>query len=111
VPRNALLNTSETFGPVAPLVVCADDADLLDTANASSHGLAASVFTRDLSKAFTFGEKLRTGLVNINSASCYWELHLPFGGASGKSSGLGRLGGKHTLREVTDVKTITFDIT
>ncbi|WP_432283960.1 aldehyde dehydrogenase family protein [Aminobacter sp. BA135] len=110
VDRNALLNTSETFGPVAPLVVCADDADLLDTANASSHGLAASVFTRDLSRAFSFGEKLRSGLVNINSASCYWELHLPFGGASGKASGLGRLGGKHTLREVTDVKTITFDI-
>lgn len=111
VDRHALLNTSETFGPVAPLIVCADDADLLDTANASSHGLAASVFTRDLSRAFSFGEKLRVGLVNINSASCYWELHLPFGGASGKASGLGRLGGKHTLREVTDVKTITFDIT
>ncbi|MBE1203426.1 aldehyde dehydrogenase family protein [Aminobacter carboxidus] len=110
VDRQALLNTSETFGPVAPLVVCADDADLLDTANASSHGLAASVFTRDLSRAFSFGEKLQAGLVNINSASCYWELHLPFGGASGKASGLGRLGGKHTLREVTDVKTITFDI-
>lgn len=110
VDRQALLNTSETFGPVAPLVICADDADLLDTANASSHGLAASVFTRDLSRAFAFGEKLRAGLVNVNSASCYWELHLPFGGASGKASGLGRLGGKHTLREVTDVKTITFDI-
>lgn len=110
VAHDALLNTSETFGPVVPLVACVDDAELLDVANASSHGLAASVFTRDLSRAFNFGEKLRAGLVNINSASCYWELHLPFGGASGKASGLGRLGGKHTLREVTDVKTITFDI-
>lgn len=111
VEKQAMLNMAETFGPIAPLVVCADEADLLDTANASSHGLAAGVFTRDLSKAFAFGEKLRMGLVNINSPSCYWELHLPFGGASGKSSGLGRLGGKHTLREVTDVKTITFDVT
>lgn len=111
VEKQALLNMAETFGPIAPLVICADEADLLDTANASSHGLAAGVFTRDLSKAFAFGEKLRMGLVNINSPSCYWELHLPFGGASGKSSGLGRLGGKHTLREVTDVKTITFDVT
>jgi acyl-CoA reductase-like NAD-dependent aldehyde dehydrogenase len=111
VARDALLNRSETFGPVAPLVVCADAADLLETANTSSHGLAASVFTRDLSQAFAFSEKLRAGLVNVNSASCYWELHLPFGGASGKASGLGRLGGKHTLREITDVKTITFDIT
>lgn len=111
VAHDALLNQAETFGPVAPLVVCTDDAHLLDTANASSHGLAAAVFTRDLGKAFHFGEKLRAGLVNINSPSCYWELHLPFGGISGKSSGLGRLGGKHTLREVTDVKTITFDIT
>lgn len=111
VAHDALLNLAETFGPVAPLVVCADDGHLLETANAASHGLAAAVFTRDLGKAFLFGEKLRAGLVNINSPSCYWELHLPFGGVSGKSSGLGRLGGKHTLREITDVKTITFDIT
>ena len=110
VKPESLLNTAETFGPVAPLVVCADEDALLETANAASHGLAASVFTKDLSRAFRFGEALQAGLVNVNSPTCYWELHIPFGGAAGKNSGLGRLGGKHTLREVTEVKTITFDI-
>lgn len=110
VPADALLNSAETFGPVAPIVVCRDEADLLSVANATSHGLAASVFTRDLSKAFAFGEKLNAGLVNVNSPTSYWELHLPFGGAAGKKSGIGRLGGKHSLREVTEIKTITFDI-
>jgi acyl-CoA reductase-like NAD-dependent aldehyde dehydrogenase len=110
VPASALLNTAETFGPVAPIIVCEDDEDLIQTANAAGHGLAAGVFTRDLSRAFTFGERLQAGLVNINNPSCYWELHLPFGGAPGKNSGIGRLGGKHTLRAVTEIKTITFNI-
>lgn len=110
VSPQALLNIEETFGPVVPIIVCDDEDDLLRTANASSHGLASSVFTRDLSKAFRFGESLNAGLVNINSPACYWELHLPFGGAAGKKSGIGRLGGKSTIEAVTDIKTITFDI-
>ncbi|NIZ62097.1 aldehyde dehydrogenase [Sedimentitalea sp. CY04] len=110
VPIDSLLNTAETFGPVAPIVVCEDDEDLIRTANAAGHGLAAGVFTRDLSRAFNFGERIQAGLVNINNPSCYWELHLPFGGAPGKNSGIGRLGGKHTLRAVTEIKTITFNI-
>lgn len=110
VKPESLLNTAETFGPVIPLVVCAGEDALIETANAASHGLAASVYTKNLSQAFRFGERLQAGLVNINSPTCYWELHIPFGGAVGKKSGLGRLGGKHSLREVTEVKTITFDI-
>lgn len=110
VSPKALLNVEETFGPVVPIVVCDDEEQLLRTANAASHGLASSVFTRDLSKAFRFGEALNAGLVNINSPSCYWELHLPFGGIAGKKSGIGRLGGKNTIEAITDIKTITFDI-
>lgn len=110
VAPDAALNTAETFGPVAPIVVCESEEDMIRVANAGSHGLAASVFTKDLAKAFRFSEAIQAGLVNVNSPSCYWELHIPFGGASGKNSGLGRIGGKHTLREVTEIKTITFDI-
>ncbi len=54
-------------------------------------------------------ERLRTGLVNVNDNSNYWELHWPFGGGSGKRSGLGRLGGRHSLMEMTVLKTITLD--
>lgn len=110
VATSSLLNTNETFGPVAPVIVCRDEDHMLEIANASEHGLAASVFTENLKAAHRFGEELQTGIVNINAASCYWELHIPFGGASGKSSGIGRLGGTNTLREMTDVKTVIFDL-
>jgi acyl-CoA reductase-like NAD-dependent aldehyde dehydrogenase len=110
VALDALANTSETFGPVVPIIICDDEEQMLLVANASEQGLATAVFTKDLSKAFRFGEALQSGLVNINSPTCYWELHIPFGGAAGKQSGLGRIGGKHMLAEVTQVKTITFDI-
>jgi len=109
VPADALLSTSETFGPVAPIIACESEDEILQIANSAEHGLSAAVFTRDLSKAFHFGEALDCGLVNINNPSCFWELHLPFGGAPGKKSGIGRLGGKHALQAVTEIKTITFN--
>jgi succinate-semialdehyde dehydrogenase/glutarate-semialdehyde dehydrogenase len=49
--------------------------------------------------------------VNINESTSYWEIHIPFGGGSGTGSGVGRLGGMHTLRAMTDLKTISLDIT
>ena len=72
--------------------------------------LVASIFTASLSDAFYFAERLKVGLVNINESSNYWESHVPFGGAAGKKSGYGRVGGKHTLLEMTDLKTIILDI-
>ncbi|NKB53354.1 MAG: aldehyde dehydrogenase family protein [Rhizobiaceae bacterium] len=110
VSASSLLNTAETFGPVAPVILCDDEDHMLEVANAAEHGLAASVFTENLKAAHRFGDALQTGIVNINAASCYWELHIPFGGASGKNSGIGRLGGSNTLREMTDVKTVIFDL-
>ena len=108
--EDADLNRAETFGPVAPIIVCKDEDDLIRVANGAGHGLAAGIFSRDLAKAFRFAETVQSGLVNINGPSHYWELHIPFGGASGKQSGLGRLGGRHTLEAVTDVKTISYDL-
>ena len=46
----------------------------------------------------------------MNDTSNYWELHLPFGGRAGRASGRGRLGGRHTLEEFTEIKTISFDV-
>ncbi len=110
VALDSFLSMDETFGPIAPIILCDDEAHMLQVANAAKHGLAASVFTKDLKKAHTFGDELRTGIVNINAPSCYWELHIPFGGASGKNSGIGRIGGSNTLREMTDVKTVIIDL-
>ena len=41
------------------------------------------------------------------AGSTYWELHLPIGGGSGTKSGIGRLGGRHTLEAMTELKMIS----
>jgi succinate-semialdehyde dehydrogenase/glutarate-semialdehyde dehydrogenase len=72
--------------------------------------LICSVYTRDLRRAFVFGKALRSGIVNINETPDYWEAHVPYGGAAGTSSGLGRLGGMNTLREMLDVRSMIIDL-
>lgn len=110
VPVSAQLAAEETFGPIAPLIRLAGDDEILAAANASEHGLVAAVFTESLRRAWYFAERLETGSVVVNDTSNYWELHLPFGGRAGRASGRGRLGGRHTLEEFTEPKTISFDV-
>jgi acyl-CoA reductase-like NAD-dependent aldehyde dehydrogenase len=110
VDREALLNKEETFGPVAPLIRVEDDEEALTAAADNRYGLVASVFTRDLNRAFRFVEEVAAGIVNVNDTSNYWELHIPFGGASGKESGVGRIGGRYSLEAMSDMRTATFTI-
>lgn len=110
VPSDALLNSEETFGPIAPVVRLKSDDEILETANSGAHGLTCAVFTNSLQRAFKFAERLETGTVIINDRSTYWELHLPFGGRHGRDSGRGRLGGRHTMEEFTQLKTISIDV-
>ncbi len=86
------------------------DDDIFDIAIRNALGLVASVFTCDLTRAFRVAEGIRTGIVNVNDTSNYWELNIQFGGMSGKRSGIGRLGGAHTLNEMTELKTICLDV-
>jgi len=102
--------TEETFGPVAPIAVFSDEEEALRIANAAPLGLAGSVFTRDMSRAMRVAERLETGVVNINETSAYWQPHTPFGGFTRKQSGVGRIGGRFTLEEMTQLKLITMDI-
>jgi acyl-CoA reductase-like NAD-dependent aldehyde dehydrogenase len=104
------LNFEETFGPVAPVMAFHDEEEALDLANAAPLGLAGSIFTRDLARAIRIAERLQVGVVNINETSAYWQPHTPFGGFTGKGSGIGRIGGMYTLLEMTQIKTITVDV-
>jgi succinate-semialdehyde dehydrogenase/glutarate-semialdehyde dehydrogenase len=107
VPTDAQVAVEETFGPVAPVV----EIDSLDEAialtNASPYGLLAAVFTRDLAQGLRFADEVRTGWVNINDSSNYWEPHLPFGGRSGTASGIGRVGGSAPMESFTELQTVT----
>jgi len=109
IGKESLYNNEETFGPVAPVIPFHTREEALEIAHANSWGLVNSVFTNSMKDSMFFAEKLRSGIVNINENSNYWEPHLPFGGVSGKASGLGRIGGKHSIMEMTDLKTISID--
>jgi len=110
VSPDSLINRDETFGPVAPLIPVGDLEEAIRLANASGYGLCASVYTSDLAKAFTCAERLECGVVNVNETPAYWDGRTPFGGYSGKGSGVGRLGGRATLESMTQVKSIVLDL-
>jgi succinate-semialdehyde dehydrogenase/glutarate-semialdehyde dehydrogenase len=82
----------------------------IDLANDNELGLVAGVFTSDPRLARRASERLQAGIVNVNDVPTYWQPHTPFGGWTGKRSGVGRLGGKYTITEMTQVKTIVEDL-
>jgi succinate-semialdehyde dehydrogenase/glutarate-semialdehyde dehydrogenase len=100
----------ETFGPVVPVLRVSSDEAALQIANASPYGLLTAVWTRDLARGLRFAEAVDAGWVNVNESTNYWESHLPFGGRSGKSSGVGRVGGSQVLETFTEPKTVVLSL-
>lgn len=97
----------EIFGPVMQILRFKTMEEVLERANATSYGLAASIFTRDLDKANYFSSGLQAGTVWIN---CYDVINpqTPFGGY--KLSGLGRELGEYGLQAYTEVKTVCMKV-
>jgi acyl-CoA reductase-like NAD-dependent aldehyde dehydrogenase len=106
VAEDAEAAREETFGPIAPVVTVRSLEHAIELTNASPYGLLAAVFTGDLVDGMRFADQVRTGLVNINETTNYWENHLPFGGRAGSDSGTGRIGGRHALEQLTELQTI-----
>jgi succinate-semialdehyde dehydrogenase/glutarate-semialdehyde dehydrogenase len=100
----------ETFGPIVPITTFETLEEALRLANDNELGLISAVYTGNLKTAFWFAERTRTGIVNINETPNYWETPIPYGGVAGRKSGLGRLGGPNTIREVMDVRAMLIDI-
>jgi acyl-CoA reductase-like NAD-dependent aldehyde dehydrogenase len=106
VPADAQVAVDETFGPIAPVVTVESFEQAVEFANASPYGLLAAIFTADLERGLEFADRVRTGWVNINESSNYWESHLPFGGRAGSDSGIGRVGGNHVMQAFTELQTV-----
>jgi succinate-semialdehyde dehydrogenase/glutarate-semialdehyde dehydrogenase len=99
------LAQEETFGPVAPIFKFETEDEALAIANGTPFGLAAYFYTRDMARAFRFGEALEVGLVGLNTGVVS-HAEAPFGGV--KSSGLGREGAQEGIEEYLETKALHF---
>lgn len=103
LPQGCRVNREEIFGPVACLLPFDGEDEVIEQANGTEFGLAASVWTRDLKRGHRVAQRLETGVVWVNT----WllrDLRTPFGGM--KHSGIGREGGYEALRFFTEAKNI-----
>jgi hypothetical protein len=110
VPLDSLFATEESFGPVVPVITADSEEELLGIANSDPLGLQAAVFTQSISKAYRFVEELAVGQVVVNDSTCWWDINMPFGGAGGRRTGWGRIGGKHTLLGMADLRTAAIQL-
>ena len=99
-------NTDEIFGPVVTLQPFTDVEEALQLANATSYGLASTIWTQDISKANIVASRIESGIVWIN---CWLrrDLRTAFGGV--KKSGVGREGGWEALRFFTEAKNVCIE--
>ena len=103
VTPNMLIYREETFGPIAPVIIFDDEDDVIRMANDTSYGLAAYLYTKDLSRAIRVSEALRFAIVGVNDINPT-SAAAPFGGM--KESGLGREGGQEGIVEYLETKLV-----
>jgi succinate-semialdehyde dehydrogenase/glutarate-semialdehyde dehydrogenase len=108
VAQDMRIMREETFGPVLPVMACADDDEAVRLANDSEYGLAASVWTRDPKRGERLARRIHAGTVMVNDViSCFGISEAPHGGV--KASGVGRTHGRFGLDEMVRVKYLDMD--
>ncbi|TYP82902.1 aldehyde dehydrogenase family protein [Blastococcus xanthinilyticus] len=106
VPETSAAVREETFGPTLTITRVADAEEALQRANATSYGLAGSVFSASKDRAMDLARRMRSGMTSINSVLTFASVPaLPFGGVG--ESGFGRIHGEDGLKEFTRAKAIT----
>ncbi len=108
ITQHMRIMREETFGPVLPVMACADDDEAVRLANDSEYGLAASVWTRDRKRGERLARRIHAGTVMVNDViSCFGISEAPHGGV--KASGVGRTHGRFGLDEMVRVKYLDMD--
>ena len=97
----------ETFGPIGAICRFEDEAEVIRAANDTRYGLAAYIYTRDISRALRVAEALKVGMVGINDINPT-SAAAPFGGV--KESGLGREGAQEGITEYLDTKLVGISV-
>jgi aldehyde dehydrogenase (NAD+) len=107
VQDNMKIAQEEIFGPVMTILKFKSIEEVVDRANKNMYGLAAAVWTKDITKAHAIADCVRAGTVWVN---CYdvFDAGAPFGGF--KQSGIGRELGEYGLANYTEVKTVTIKL-
>jgi aldehyde dehydrogenase (NAD+) len=104
VQDNMKIAKEEIFGPVMSILKFKDISEVVERANNSIYGLAAAVWTKDITKAHAIADGVRAGTVWVNCFDVF-DAGAPFGGF--KQSGMGRELGEYALSNYTEVKTVT----
>jgi succinate-semialdehyde dehydrogenase/glutarate-semialdehyde dehydrogenase len=106
VPADNGIIGTEVFGPVAPVVRFGTEAEAVELANETRHGLAAYLYTSDLARGLRVAEAIEAGMVGVNRGLIS-DPAAPFGGV--KESGVGREGGAEGMAEFLEEKYVAVD--
>ena len=108
VTNDMTIATEEIFGPVLSIITFDTEQEAIAIANETEYGLAAAIWTQDLSRAHLVSKALRAGTIHINSYD-EDDITVPFGGF--KQSGNGRDKSLHALDKYTELKTTWIRLT
>jgi len=108
VSPNMAIAQEEIFGPVTAVIPFDSLDEAIEIANGVRYGLSASIYTRDVNRAFYAMNELYTGIVYINSPTIGAEVHLPFGGTKATGNGH-REAGTQVLDIFTEWKSVYVD--
>lgn len=106
IDKSMSLYAGESFGASVSWYTYETEDEMIELANDTEYGLAASIYADNLRVAFRVADRLDSGAVHINSMTVHDEFSLPHGGV--KKSGFGRFNGTQGLEEFLYYKTVTW---